>query len=143
MFTQIVYTSHRLFPVEVHANDSVVDGIVADARRNNPKFGITGYLLVGPDWFAQILEGPAIGVSTIFKKILADLRHQGPRIVDSRLVRDRNFENWDMGVTVLTQTRFLRADATGNSSAFARDLMTSEQIFELARRNAYPEYMHA
>jgi Sensors of blue-light using FAD len=99
LITQLVYTSRPRFDLADPAGKLALGQILASARRNNRSFGVTGFLLVGTDWFAQILEGKGNDVTTIFKRILGDDRHEHVRLLDTRLSRTRLFGDWDMGVT--------------------------------------------
>jgi hypothetical protein len=76
-----------------------VADIVATARKNNPDHGITGFLVIGADWFAQVLEGPAHEVSALFRRILQDQRHRDVRLVDTRMASARQFGTWSMGTS--------------------------------------------
>ncbi len=55
--------------------------------------------MVGPDWFAQVLEGPSVAVSSLFKRILLDTRHSHVQLTETRLIRDRDFGGWKMGLS--------------------------------------------
>lgn len=98
MLTQVVYTSRPKFDLAEAEGRRTIDNIVAAARRNNSEIGVTGMLLVGPNRFAQILEGEAAAVGKTLRRILADPRHDAVQVMDMRLVPERRFEDWAMGV---------------------------------------------
>lgn len=75
-----------------------IAAIHQQAERNNQRLGITGVLLVTSRHFLQLLEGPAELVKTRFKLIAADPRHQSVRLVSERLVQQRQFPHWQMGL---------------------------------------------
>lgn len=74
-----------------------VADIIATARQHNGANNITGFLIVGSDWFAQVLEGEAQAVTSLFRRILADHRHIHVKLVETRFVRERLFADWAMG----------------------------------------------
>ncbi|HXM00556.1 MAG TPA: BLUF domain-containing protein [Rhizomicrobium sp.] len=90
---QLVYVSaasRTLSPADL-------DSILASARRANPQHDVTGMLLYIDLGFLQVLEGPADGVETTYRRILNDDRHTAQRILVDRTGRDRLFGGWSMG----------------------------------------------
>ncbi|MFN3899266.1 MAG: BLUF domain-containing protein [Alishewanella aestuarii] len=75
-----------------------IAAIHQQAERNNQRLGITGVLLVTSRHFLQLLEGPAKQVKACFAAITADPRHQSVRLVSERLVQQRQFPHWQMGL---------------------------------------------
>lgn len=75
-----------------------IAAIHQQAERNNQRLGITGVLLVTSRHFLQLLEGPAKQVKARFAVIAADPRHQSVRLVSERLVQQRQFPHWQMGL---------------------------------------------
>lgn len=75
-----------------------VTTIHQQAERNNQQFGITGVLLVTPKHFLQLLEGPVDQVKARFNRIVCDTRHQKVRVVSERLISQRQFPTWQMGL---------------------------------------------
>jgi hypothetical protein len=67
---QLIYTS-RPFGFD----DLTLTGILASARRNNIRDGITGALICREDLFIQMLEGPDDKVTATFNRIVHDDRH--------------------------------------------------------------------
>lgn len=49
--------------------------LVACARRNNVRDGITGILLTGKRGFVQVIEGPRMAVLSLFDRLESDPRH--------------------------------------------------------------------
>jgi hypothetical protein len=70
--------------------------LLAVARRNNKRVGVTGLLLCGGRRFLQALEGPEKSVQFIFDKISADERHCAIVEIVRRNVAGREFGDWDM-----------------------------------------------
>jgi hypothetical protein len=71
--------------------------IVADARINNEKTGVTGLLLFNSGNFMQLVEGAESTVDTLYKKIEKDRRHTEVKLLLKEPITHRNFSNWTMG----------------------------------------------
>ncbi|MBN8534689.1 MAG: BLUF domain-containing protein [Rhizobiales bacterium] len=97
MITQLVYTSSASFDPRSESGRMHVSDIIATARQHNGANDITGFLIVGSDWFAQVLEGEAQAITSLFRRILADRRHIHVKLVETRFVRERLFPDWAMG----------------------------------------------
>ncbi len=70
----------------------------AQAQRLNRPSGLTGALLIYPDWFLQTLEGTPEAVYAALARINRDLRHQNLRIFEAASTASRQFEAWAMHV---------------------------------------------
>lgn len=68
------------------------------AEKNNARLQITGLLLLTDRCFMQLLEGESTIVKTQFAKIAKDKRHQQVRLVSERVVQQRQFPDWHMGL---------------------------------------------
>lgn len=127
MLTQVVYTSRPKFDPVAPGGRQMINDIVASARRNNSETGITGFLVIGQDRLAQILEGHATSVNKTLTRILADPRHEAVRVVDMRLVPARIFKDWAMGIA----NRIGKADGPeGKATAF--DRLTADDFVRMA-----------
>jgi hypothetical protein len=93
--TQLIYWS-RTTPGE---DPSKVDlrELLAAARAHNARTAITGALISGPDYFAQVLEGPPEVVHPLFERIQQDTRHHDVLALPERAVTERTFPDWSMG----------------------------------------------
>ncbi len=100
MITQLVYTSSATFDPASKAGSLHIAQILETARRHNSQAGLSGFLLVGSDWFAQVLEGEAAAITGLFRRILFDHRHTNVRLVEIRVARERLFGEWSMGSTI-------------------------------------------
>jgi len=49
--------------------------LVACARRNNVRDGITSFLVAGNTGFVQLIEGPRVAVMSLFDRLESDPRH--------------------------------------------------------------------
>lgn len=88
---QLVYAS-RPFGFD----QSMLNGILNDARRFNPAHGITGALVCRHDMFMQLLEGPKEALDAVYKRIAVDDRHLEVRKLVDRPTNKRMFPDWAM-----------------------------------------------
>jgi hypothetical protein len=100
LITQLVYTSSATFDSASEEGSRHLAEILETARRHNSQAGLSGFLLVGSDWFAQVLEGEAAAVTGLFRRILFDRRHMNVRLVEIRAAGERLFGEWTMGTTI-------------------------------------------
>jgi hypothetical protein len=91
MTVQLIYVSRAAVP----ATD--LAAILATSQPRNAASGITGYLLAGPRWFVQVLEGDEAAVSETYARIGADPRHAELSLIGTRAIRRRSFPRWSMG----------------------------------------------
>lgn len=99
MLVQLIYTSRLIFDTNTPHGWSRVEHIVAQARERNERNGITGFLIVGKDWIVQILEGDKDAVNRTFQRILSDPRHRNASLIDMRVISQRNFTGWSLGMS--------------------------------------------
>jgi hypothetical protein len=97
LITQLVYTSSATFDPASRNGAQHISAILKAARSYNSTVGVSGFLLVGEDWFAQILEGQAAEVTALFRRILFDRRHTNVHIIETRQAGERLFADWAMG----------------------------------------------
>lgn len=100
---QLIYSSRET----VAFDQSMLDALLAKARRNNAQLDITGLLLYDAGDFLQILEGPGDAVADLYALIERDERHRDARIVHQQAIADREFGDWGMA--------FARADSLNSS----------------------------
>jgi hypothetical protein len=89
--SQIIYASQPF-----GFDNAMLSGILMDARRNNPRFGITGMLISRADIYLQLLEGPASAIEATFSRISRDNRHLNVRRLYSSADAMRLFPGWAM-----------------------------------------------
>lgn len=77
-------------------DDLALSGILATARRNNARDGITGALICREDVFLQWLEGPEDAIAATFARIERDDRHTEIRCFFSDPLDQRVFPDWAM-----------------------------------------------
>lgn len=70
--------------------------ILATARRNNERNGITGLLMFNGKRFLQVLEGPVTAVEQTFDRIRQDPRHRAHVVLRRTAIAAREFGQWSM-----------------------------------------------
>ncbi len=89
--TQLIYWSQPF-----GFDDSMLDGILLQARRNNARDGLTGALIARADIYLQLLEGPPAAVATTFSRIVRDNRHLAVTKLSEIITNERLFPAWAM-----------------------------------------------
>lgn len=89
MFTRLIYASRTAPELRDRPSSAIAASIAEASLSDNPALQITGEFILGPDWFAQVLEGRPDAVCSRFRAILNDARHARLELVDLRLVRER------------------------------------------------------
>ncbi len=89
--TQLIYWSQPF-----GFDDAMLDGILLQARRNNPRDGLTGALIVRADLYLQLIEGPAAAIDATFARIARDDRHLQVTPIVKAAVAERMFPAWSM-----------------------------------------------
>lgn len=93
MLVRLLYASRAAGPLPTH----LLDDILAQSRRNNPKLGVTGLLCVSDDVFIQVLEGGRDEVCELYNAIVRDVRHAHVRLLSYEEIAERAFGAWTMG----------------------------------------------
>lgn len=89
----ITYASSATEPF----SDEALKALLIKARDNNSKLGITGLLLYKDGNFMQSVEGPESAVYELYKKIIADPRHNKILKLLEYEITERSFSTWEMG----------------------------------------------
>jgi hypothetical protein len=93
MLVRLLYASHAAKPVTA----DVLEGILEQSRKHNPKLGITGILCQSGDTFLQVLEGGRTAVNLLYNDIVRDPRHKNVVVLHYEETEQRRFANWTMG----------------------------------------------
>ena len=93
MLVRCLYASRVATPLPA----SVLDEILVQSHRNNPRRGITGLLCFTSDVFVQVLEGGRDDVCDLYNAIVRDERHSQVRLLTYEEIAERRFGNWTMG----------------------------------------------
>ena len=93
MVHQVIYSSAAVEPF----SDSALTELLAAARVNNGRLGVTGMLLYHDGSFLQTLEGNEDVLENLYAKIGKDKRHHRLVALSRRNVESRHFDQWQMG----------------------------------------------
>jgi hypothetical protein len=85
-----------------YMTDEEIAASLVQARANNVRHDLTGALLYHRGRFIQILEGPDEQLEARFAVISADPRHRGIHVVSEEPIAERQFPDWTMGFSPLT-----------------------------------------
>ncbi len=127
---RLVYHSRRRYDRDRPLADQVFD-IVAISVANNQRDDITGGMVHDAKWFVQVLEGPEIGVSQAFERILRDPRHSDVALVNMQPIGMRRFGAWRMaeaGYDLATAPLFRHYC---ESDRFDPQFMLSDRLIEM------------
>ena len=97
LINQLVYLSQAVR--KMSADDLLA--IQKTAKTNNGPLDVTGSLFYNGGWFLQVLEGPALVLDKLYKKIELDPRHKNSRILYNEPATFRTFPRWNMNMTNL------------------------------------------
>jgi len=89
-----VYRSFATLPQEASPD---ISAILQQSLRNNPVFGITGYLYFERGTFFQMIEGERRAVDALMARIARDSRHYAVEVLGRGMQPARVFPDWDMG----------------------------------------------
>ena len=120
---RLIYASRQAFAPGM-IPDEEIDSLIRASVRNNRTADITGLLLVHEGWFLQMLEGPAEGVMTTYRRIVDDPRHDSARVIAAGPAAQREFSDWNM-----CARRFSKADEA------ILDTLAQREVFDPARLN--------
>lgn len=140
---QLVYVSRSVRSV----NSAIgMSDILAEARPNNARDGITGCLTAIDGRFVQVIEGESDKLDDLINRLLRDERHTELRVLERRTVAERDFPQWDMLSPVLVTAEIddlrhlMRDDSGGTLDDFIGPLQTalarqSEVLLEARTRS--------
>lgn len=109
---RLIYSSQ----LKATTNPSELAQIHNTALSNNPKNGITGTLVFGDDRFIQYIEGGRKEVNHLFHRIGTDPRHEEITLIDFSEIMEREFEDWNMKLVLLSESnqKVLRYSPNGS-----------------------------
>ena len=96
MLRQVVYISSATR----HFSPEAIEDLLARARANNERNGITGILIYHDLSFLQIVEGTRDDVDRLMARIKRDPSHTSLRIVQDESKSERDFKSWAMACRV-------------------------------------------
>ena len=98
MLTRLIYISSAVGP----QTTTVTTQILETARSYNKAHNLTGVLCQGKGLYVQVLEGERSVVNGLFKRIVADNRHDHTEIVHFGEIDTRQFKDWSMALVHLS-----------------------------------------
>lgn len=88
---QIIYVSQPF-----GFDEAMLNGILADSRRNNLRDDVTGALICRADAYLQLIEGPEDAMRATYARIASDDRHGEVNLLSREAVSERLFPGWAM-----------------------------------------------
>jgi len=107
--------------------------LLENARENNKKLGITGFMLYSDGNIIQLLEGKKEQVESLFEKILMDHRHFGAISLIKGYTESRDFPNWSMGFERVDPTK-LESGIEGFNTLLTKSGMPQKEYKEISKR---------
>jgi len=98
MLTRMIYISRSVGP----QTTTVTTQILETARRYNKAHNLTGVLCQGRGLYVQVLEGDRSVVNGLYRRIVADNRHDHTEIVHFGEIESRQFKEWSMALVHLS-----------------------------------------
>jgi hypothetical protein len=94
----MIYISRSVGP----QTTTVTTQILETARRYNKAHNLTGVLCQGRGLYVQVLEGDRSVVNGLYRRIVADNRHDHTEIVHFGEIESRQFKEWSMALVHLS-----------------------------------------
>jgi hypothetical protein len=98
----IVYLSRAVHPLSDHE----LQALLAECRDNNVRHDVTGLLFYSHGNIAQLIEGEADVLHSLFEKIARDGRHSHVRKLVDKPIAARSFAGWAMAFHPLETVGF-------------------------------------
>jgi hypothetical protein len=87
-------------------SDEELAKLLAQAREDNTRQGITGALVYGAGQFMQIIEGEEAALAMLYAKLLQDGRHGQVFKFADKPIAQRSFADWSMAFRPLSAEQF-------------------------------------
>jgi len=94
----MIYISRSVGP----QTTTVTTQILETARRYNKAHNLTGVLCQGRGLYVQVLEGERSVINGLYRRIVADNRHDHTEIVHFGEIESRQFKEWSMALVHLS-----------------------------------------
>ena len=116
-------TQHRLIFAsrsDIRPGDlpAALEAILAASVHRNRMAGVTGLMLAHEGWFLQALEGPAEAVLETYRRIAADKRCHGAKVLAAGPAILREFADWNMCVRSIGTSDQPALEALGMGERF-------------------------
>lgn len=119
---QMAYISAAVHPF----NGRELSSLIALARENNSRLGVTGMLMYVNGSFMQVVEGPPDPVAALFDKICADGRHHKVHTLLQEPIQSRAFGDWSMGLAKLDADELTSLEGVNDFFANGRSFFALE-----------------
>jgi hypothetical protein len=96
--TRLTYVSEHDLPTDADGFSPAFAAIEQVAVPANAAVDITGFLVCGHRWFAQVVEGPGDAIGALYTRLQADPRHHSVRLVERAPIARRRFPDWAMAL---------------------------------------------
>jgi hypothetical protein len=126
---RLIYCSHQAGGFAM--DDGQIEEILAASIRNNGRASITGLLLVHGGRFVQALEGPAEPVMHTYRRILADPRHDRPKVLSAGPAQGREFAAWSMCARRISAADDAILDTLSQREAFEPEALSGAAALRL------------
>lgn len=93
MLIRTIYVSRASSPMPLELKE-----ILAVSRKNNPLLGIGGALCFLDGVYLQLLEGEAVAVDALYRKIETDPRHTDIKMLVHEPIAQREYPKWSMAL---------------------------------------------
>lgn len=110
-----------------------LQSILAKARANNSRLGVTGALLYNSGNFAQVLEGRLESIEKIFEAIQRDPRHSEVVVIQSGPAEERDFPEWSMAFTGNNTSENMPLATAAFEAVFTNVVGSGEQMLSVLR----------
>lgn len=130
---RLIYTSRNMIGGAAGGAEPEIRQILASARRNNPRVGVTGALMFNGGCFAQVLEGPRAAVEQVFERIQRDHRHSEVSVLQIAGVERRGFPGWSMAFVGRAAEGADTFGHVAEESGFEPALLDGDRLFGILR----------
>lgn len=128
---RLVYYSRNRIDGPRVAIDAEISRILASARFNNQRNGVTGALLFNNGCFAQVLEGTTEALEETFERIQQDSRHGDVNLLAFGTAHSRSFNDWSMAYVGRFESERERFGKLIGGQSFDPAIMDAERLFQL------------
>lgn len=128
---RLVYASRNLVQGQEADASTAVGQILDASRRNNAAVDVTGALMFNGAAFAQVLEGPRLGVENTFERIQRDERHGDVTVLQCGPVEKRGFTNWSMAFVGQSARGLALWSTLAADSGFDISRMDGDGVFSM------------
>ena len=123
-FHRLLYSS-RAKPAVASRLKATIDDIVEVASRRNEQLEVSGALFACGGCFLQVLEGPKGAVQQIYGAISSDPRHEDIKVLESRTISGRQFQDWTMCCGLFQSDEDLVEHEPALKGGFRPELLTA------------------